>query len=114
MSLDDLFGPNPLGRPDHPDMTILVDIALAQDGKTEDRDFDMDEFLGTIVDTRSVSYMAFQRALRMVGLLTGEDPQQHMVLVHRFSSMWIDAFMMGAEFQNRKRDEAPPPNDDGD
>lgn len=100
MSLGDIFGPNP-HRPEHPDMRVLVDLVLKQDGKTEDADFDMDAYLATMLDSESVSYMALQRASRMATLMGAEG---NVMLIMRLVSLWMDGFMLGYQFHERRGD----------
>jgi hypothetical protein len=93
--LDDIFGPTPMGpRPTHPDFAQLVDLILQQDGKTEDPNFDMDAHLASIVDPESVSYIALQRAFRMVSLM-GMNPIERPEVAVKLASLWIDAFCIG-------------------
>lgn len=101
--LDDLFGPGPMGdRPDHDDFKALVHLVLQQDGKTEDADFDMDAYLASMGDPGSISYVAIQRALRVLQLITGPDLQGDHHLWIMLSSLWIDGFMIGARFADRE------------
>lgn len=94
MSLNDIFGTFP-GRPDHPDMTKLVDIILQQDGKTEDADFDMESHLSSIIDPTSVSFLSLQRAIRIANSVSDK------ALLAKLSTMWIDGFLVGVELAKR-------------
>lgn len=95
MSLNDIFGPFK-GRPDHPDMTKLVDIILQQDGKTEDADFDMESHLSSIIDPTSVSFLSLQRAIRIANSVSDK------ALLAKLSTMWIDGFLVGVELTRRR------------
>jgi hypothetical protein len=93
MSLDDIFGPFP-GRPQHPDMAILADVILQLDGKTEDPDFNLPDFVGKDVDFDCLLHLAKQRCLRVT-----RDPEMAVVIA---IPIYLDAFMAGLAYANRK------------
>lgn len=97
MSLDDIFGPRS-GRHQHPDMTILSEIILQIDGKTEDSDFDMGKFLAELADPESVAYVSFQRAMRMASQAGVQQPR----LVAALATVWIDGFITGHALHERR------------
>lgn len=102
MSLSDLFGPH-RNRPEHPDMRLLVDLALQHDGKSEDQDYDMDAHLATIVDPASASHMATQRAVRLAHLF-GRATDVPFLL--RITGFWLDGFILGYLFRQHRENEA--------
>lgn len=102
MSLSDIFGEFP-GRPEHEDFRVLVDIVLHQDGLTEDRHFDFPAHLATMVDPESLEHMATQRALRVLAGI-GRNPANNPTLLAALAGMYLDAFMVGCQFERRRSD----------
>lgn len=100
MSLNDIFGEFP-GRPEHEDFRKLVDIVLAHDGKTEDKDLDFEKFLAGYIDPPSITHMANQRAMRILAHI-GKNPQLNAQLVSAMASVFLDAFTLGVEWQKRR------------
>lgn len=100
MSLNDLFGNFP-GRPDHPDFAMLSDVVLRQDAKTEDRSFDTETYIASMIDPPSLAHMATQRAKRMIGIL-GLNPDNSSPLVAAIAGAYVDAFMTGYHFHIKR------------
>lgn len=78
-------------RPQHRDYWRLVNAVNYFDGEALEGGKDVDEIIGSMIDTASVTYMARQRALRLAQA-TGlpEGPA---------AGLWIDAFICGVKFQ---------------
>jgi hypothetical protein len=106
MSLNDVFGEFP-GRPDHPDFALLVDVVLQQDGKTEDKGFDIEEYMAPMIDPPSLTHMAQQRALRTVAMM-GRDPRNNPKLVNVIASMYFDGFFTGYHFREKRSESEAP------
>jgi hypothetical protein len=90
--MDDAFGKIP-GRPDHPDFWKLSQIVLRTDGRLE---ADPDAFRSTVssvIDLESLTYFARQRVMR---LFPGQPERSTIALM----SLYMDAFIMGAEFDH--------------
>lgn len=102
MSLDDVFGPYE-GRPQHPDFAKLVDVVLQHDGKTEDRGFDYEGYLGEVIDPASIVHVASQRAQQFLAR-KGKNPALNAQLVALVSSAYVDGFVTGYRY----RDKNPP------
>lgn len=86
------------GRPNHPDFWVLVDVVLQQDGKTEDPTFDMGAHLATVIDPKSLMYVAEQRSARLVNQpMTRNVPPEVTI-----GAAWLDAFMAGVMYAKRK------------
>jgi hypothetical protein len=97
MSLNDLFGSYP-GRPDHPDFAKLSEIVLQQDGRSYDADFDT--HMARFVDPDSLGHMARERSRRIADGLASNLTMEDMVSA--FSALYLDAFMLGYLFHERK------------
>lgn len=106
MSLDDIFGAFPGGRPQHEDFRILVDIVLRQDGRSYDPDFSMPEHLGQFVDPESIEHMVHQRSMRLLESI-GRNPANNPRLVAAVSAAMLDAFMIGYLFHQQRGDKPP-------
>lgn len=81
------------GQPEHTDFFTLSNIVLQLDGHTENPDFDFEDFLASIVDPESITYVAQQRVLRMVDQMG--LPRQ---LLPAIAAVWLDAFMIGFQW----------------
>lgn len=112
MDLNDVFG-QMSERPDHPDFWRLVEVVLANDAATDpsdatltnqQREANFEERMGSIIDTKSVSYMALQRAMRPLGITTRADMIDKLGLLRMLSSVWLDGFAAGGMFEQRKTD----------
>lgn len=98
---DDVFGPRP-HRPDHPDFWRLSEIILANDGRMDDtppsrKEEVWRETTSSVIDIESVTYMATQRAIRLLGPPTPQNLRQHSAV----AALVIDAIVTGIMFEQR-------------
>lgn len=101
-NLDDIYGPFP-GRPDHPDMQTLSEIVVALDNMADNAEtFDLVAVVNERVDFESLMHLAFQRVLRVGAVEALSSP----VMAQVATSLYCDAFMVGAEFGRRRAIEA--------
>lgn len=93
-SLKDLFSDFP-DRPDHPDFWKLSEIVLQLDGRAMEDESDFASTLASMMDPKSLCYMARQRAMRLLerGLVS-------------LTSLYIDGFAAGYRYAERKNQEA--------
>lgn len=95
------------GRPDHPDFWALSDIILKMDGavaeaRTEDeKNAAWQRFFHDIVDTESLIYMGFQRAMRALGITTAGEVRRQNDLVTKMATLYAEAFAVGIEYSKR-------------
>ena len=102
--MEDVFG-HMAARPDHPDFWKLSEIILRHDAATDqslptdvkDRQFEalMDE---TNCDRESVTYVALQRAIRVVGVTTREGILSNFDIIMKMMSLYLDAFLTGCAY----------------
>jgi hypothetical protein len=85
----------PRSRPEHPDFWMLSEVVIKIDAMT-DQHQGFSDIVGRMIDLDSVSYMAEQRALRAMG------PNATAATRALIGATWIDGFMAGVNFQNRK------------
>lgn len=88
-------------RPQHPDFAVLSETVLQHDGKAEDLDFRMLDYIATVVDPDSLRYFIEHRVGRfietgapMIGLIGGQPAAE---------ALWLDAFLMGVAYAERKK-----------
>jgi hypothetical protein len=93
---DPLNDPRFPERPTHPDFWRMSEVVLQHDGEATEDNLPMEEIVKDTVDLESLTYFAMQRAgtyCQAMGL-----PKDFETLV---GSVWMDAFMAGAKFQQR-------------
>lgn len=94
---DPLNDPRFPDRPTHPDFWRISEVVLQNDGQaTESPKRSMEDIVRDTVDPESLSYFAMQRAgtyCQAMGL-----PES---LVPVLGSLWLDAFVAGARYQQR-------------
>lgn len=103
MDINDFFGPN-ANRPDHPDFWRLSETILGYDAGIDmavDKDKFWEDAVDAVVDRNSVMYMAFQRAARAYNCETVGDVVQHVGEITKATVLYIEGFLMGAEFQRK-------------
>lgn len=98
---DDVFGVFK-NRPDHPDFWRISEIVLANDGRMDDtppsrKEQVWKETTGSVVDIESITYMASQRVIRLLGPPTPASVKMHSAV----TALVIDAFVTGAMFEQR-------------
>jgi hypothetical protein len=98
---DDVFGRRPQ-RPEHPDFWRLSEIVLANDGRMDaaprrEKERVWKETTGSVIDVPSITYMATQRAIKLLGPPTPANLAQHSAV----AALYIDAFVTGAMFEQR-------------
>lgn len=89
--------PNYPERPNHPDFWVLSRIIIDQDKRAEGHAVPFEEMIARVVDVKSVTYMASQRALRAAGAVV---PSRYTLA--RLQAVWLDAFLAGAAYQAEK------------
>lgn len=83
-------------RPQHPDFWRISEVVLQHDGDAVEAGRSMEEIVKDTVDLESLTYFAMQRAgtyCQAMGL-----PKDFETLV---GSVWMDAFMAGARYEER-------------
>lgn len=85
-------------RPDHPDFWRLSEIVMGMDAwldvaKPENRQDVFQKIVTDVIDIRSVTYMADQRALRAMMFLG--VPREYQAAT---AAMWLEAFIMGVKY----------------
>ena len=95
--MDEVFGPG--DRPKSPDFWKLSSIVLKLDGRLEaakpkDRQAIFEAAVSDHVDLESISYMAYQRAIRMV-----PPSLENMRVIQMLCASYIDGFTAGSEFE---------------
>lgn len=95
----------PPDRPQHPDFMKLSAIVLEHDGPTTDpttmENFSMEETIEQVINNESLTYMAMGRAkIFMVEVGLPMD----MRVLSALASAWVDAFLVGNEWQRERRD----------
>lgn len=100
--MNNLFGNFPQ-RPDHPDFWRISSILLKLDGRMDAADENGKEKVWSDnvarwVDDATLNYSAMQRAFRPLGIRTGADLAIKGEQAVLLSVMWMEGFMIGAEF----------------
>lgn len=90
-------------RPDHPDFWLLAQCVQDNDAQADSQTVPFEDILARVVDPNSLTYMAKQRALRVVGSTASKEEEA------RWAAMFVDGFMVGAAFQAQKDLEAQSP-----
>ena len=80
-----------MNRPDHPDFWLIAEVVQDLDAAAED--VGMNRTID--VDSDSLVYAAWQRALRMRSIVTQKEE-------HKTAAAWIDGFAAGFNFQRRR------------
>lgn len=96
MSNDPLNDPRFPKRPTHPDFWRISEVVLQNDGGADEGKKPLEEIVKDTVDMESLTYFAMQRggmACQRAGLPEALTPV--------LGSIWMDAFMAGARFQQR-------------
>lgn len=92
-------------RPDHPDYWRMAEILQQMDANvTEAIGGDptaYDDEVKKTVDYETISYVAIQRGMRILGIKTRGELMTHAPEVMRFAAIYIEAFIVGARFQDR-------------
>lgn len=95
-NINDIFGHHP-GRPDHPDFWRLSETVLKLDGRLAEDPTAFESTVGEVVDLETCTYMAKQRAMRvMMHLGIDFDTTTGRQLLAALASAWIDGFMVGS------------------
>ena len=104
--MDSLNDPALPQRPDHPDFWKLSNLILKYDGRMQEGEPGktieqlFEESISEIVDLDSVSYMAFQRALRVVGIENPIQLIQSKELLVAIAAAWLEGFVIGNGFED--------------
>lgn len=106
MDVNDVYGRMP-HRPDTADFWRLSEVVNEADIRMDEavglpaKQEVFEQVLGGMVDRQSVSYIALQRAMRALGVVTSEDLAANMEQVNRLTALFIDGFMVGHNFRER-------------
>ena len=97
----------PNNAPAHPDYEILVSLALDLDhaaaAREEGAEMHMtEEVAKESVDEGSITYLAMQRSIRMLGITTSEDLIARVEDVARLTTLYLEAFVIGLRYPARK------------
>ena len=93
---DPLNDPRFPKRPTHPDFWRISEVVLQNDGNADEGKKPLEDIVKDTVDVESLTYFAMQRAgmtCQKAGLPESLAPV--------LGSVWLDAFMAGARFQQR-------------
>ena len=90
----------PSADPSHPDYEILVGLALDLDhaaaARAEDAEMHMtEEVRKESVDEGSITYLAMQRSIRMLGITSPDDLIARVEDVARLTTLYLEAFLLG-------------------
>lgn len=110
MNIHDFFGPNP-NRPNHPDFWRLSEIILKLDGRMDaaappDKQAVWDDNVARWIDDQaSLTYLAMHRSMRVLGISTSGQLQARADEVIRLTTIYMEAFQVGAEFATEHKGE---------
>jgi hypothetical protein len=93
---DPLNDPRFPKRPQHPDFWRISEVVLQNDGASAEGKQPLEETVKDTVDLESLTYFAMQR-----GGMACQRARLPESLAPVLGSIWIDAFMAGAKFQQR-------------
>lgn len=106
MGVEEEYGPPPPGmeRPESPDFDLLVEIVnkIDTEADSKGKGFDLGDYAGQFIDISSLSYMALQRAIRVLGLKSPQEVHQHLDIVMRVSAAYLEACVVGIQFEQRR------------
>jgi hypothetical protein len=94
-------------RPKHPDFDALSASVRGMDELIESvgPSFDFNALTEYYVDPKSLGYLALQRAMRAFGVETVAELQEQQSFVQRGASLYMEAFLLGAGFQEDRMKE---------
>jgi hypothetical protein len=101
---DEAFGVNSL-RPEDPEFWKVIGIINKLDGRVmeartqEEKD---EAFRSAFVGLPSqtvLAYVAFQRAIRALGITTRDEVRANVQTVMRMQALWVEAFAIGADYK---------------
>lgn len=106
MDIDDIMK-GPEHRPSNdPNFWRLSSIVLQMDARMKDASNDDERnavWLDTLKDAgialNTVSYMAIQRAMRVIGVADRESLERNSGLVSQVAAAWCDAFVAGVNYE---------------
>ena len=96
MTNDPLNDPRFPKRPSHPDFWRMSEVVLQNDGDSTEGNKSMEEIIKDTVDLESLTYFAMQR-----GGMAAQRSGLPEALTPVMGSLWMDAFLAGARFQQR-------------
>lgn len=96
MTNDPLNDPRFPKRPTHPDFWRISEVVLQQDGNATEGAKSTEEIVKDTVDLESLTYFAMQR-----GGMACQASRLPESLAPVLGSVWMDAFIAGAQFQKR-------------
>lgn len=87
------------GRPQHPDMMVLIDLMVQLDGQATEGGRDAGDIAGEVVDAESLSYLAIMRVQRAQQLTNHKVDMRTEITM---AALYLEAFVMGARFTERR------------
>lgn len=103
VDVEDVFGN--IIRPESPDFWSLSEIILQMDGKFEENPSQktFTDLVNSRCDLDSITYMAFQRAFRILNISTSKEALDKFEQVSKLTALYIEAFVVGSTFEERKQ-----------
>jgi hypothetical protein len=94
-------------RPDHPDFLAIAASIRGLDEMIEQvgEGFDFAGLTAAYIDPSSLAYLALQRSMRAFGVETASELAEMQEYVMRGASLYHEAFLLGAGFQEDKMKE---------
>ena len=90
-------------RPDHEDFWLMSRLVIDNDYRCDELgETALKEIVEEQIDTSSLTYMAQQRAYRLLDILTTGDLLGREDEVIAMSATWVDAFIVGAQYAKEK------------
>lgn len=93
-------------RPDHPDFWVLAAITQDLDEMVKHDHEGFEEAISLEVDSKTLAYVAFQRALRVVGAETRRDVVANMTEIAKLAAVYHEGFVAGARYDREKKAQA--------
>lgn len=96
-------------RPTGPELELLAEIVSEHDrrmdeaGTADEKDEVWLTIVGGIIPADVLAYVAFQRAIRKMGVTTTSELAEQVPRATELSAAWIDGFTAGAAYQERTR-----------
>ena len=92
----------PFARPDHPDFWKLAELVNQLDNATENEGRKFEEIVAEAIDPRSLSYVAMQRSMKVLGVTTlGQFAARKRELVG-LATTYHEGFLVGVRFKKEE------------
>lgn len=95
-------------RPDHRDFWLLASVVQDYDSVMdnavgeEEKQRRHEGIVKNLIDGESLTYMAMQRAMRMVGAATRNEVRYHATEITKLTSIYYEAVLVGIEIERRR------------